>query len=470
MRRVILAALVLAVGAVATGSASPSLEASQLTCKYGSKFVTKIVHGHKKRVKVCKKKPKPKPPPPTANLELTVQSTLDQVTAGNHVVLTLQAENEGPNVADDVTLTVDLPPGKIEAYGYGGSNESSGECDIQASATANHLECQFGTLRAEPEETLGLNEYAVLRIELEPDRAGDYTVSAKATASASTIDPNPADSSVAKSLRVLAGPAAADLGVAIESPSEPSSVPDGYTQTVTVTNAGPTEATDVLVTALVPQGATVVVPLLVNVDIASLLGTTCPPFFYGYLSTAIACIESVPSGATRTATLNISPSIHSPGTLTTDAVVSSYTRDSNLANNRASADVAVTPFVPAAGVDMRLAFDGAPKLTAGKQLVLPFRVSNLGLEDADDVAVEASITPPVTQLGLALQSDSEGVGCSSPDTGPIECQLSEIESDSRISGTMYAESIAAGSYTATVTITSPDLSAPLTKTIAFEVK
>ena len=178
----------------------------------------------------------------------------------------------------------------------------------------------------------------------------------------------------------------------------------------------------------------------------------------------------MPSGETRTATLNVAPSIHSPGTLTTDAVVSSYTRDSNLANNRASGDAAVTPFVPSTGIDMRLDFDEAPKLTAGKQLILPFRVSNLGLGDADEVAVEASISPSVTQLGLALQSGSAGVGCSSTDAGPIRCRLPEIESDARISGTVYAESIPAGSYTATVTIASPDLSAPVTETISFEVK
>jgi len=63
MRRLALAALLLALGGVLAGPASSSGQAPQLTCKYGSKYVTRIVHGHKKRVKVCKKKPKPKPPP-----------------------------------------------------------------------------------------------------------------------------------------------------------------------------------------------------------------------------------------------------------------------------------------------------------------------------------------------------------------------------------------------------------------------
>jgi uncharacterized repeat protein (TIGR01451 family) len=269
---------------------------------------------------------------------------------------------------------------------------------------------------------------------------------------------------------VLAGLAGADLSIVVESPSQPGSVPDGYTQSISVTNHGPTEATDVFVTALLPQGATVTAPVSINFDIVTQLGSACPPFFYGYLSTALACFESVPSGETRTAKLNVAPSIHSPATLRTDAVVSSYTRDSNLVNNRASGDAAVTPFVPSTGVDMRLAFDEAPNLTAGNDLILPFRLSNLGLGDADEVAVEASISPSIPRLGLGLQSASEGVGCTSTDEGPIECRLSEIESDTRISGTIFAPSIPAGSYTARVTITSPDLSAPVTKTIIFQVK
>jgi hypothetical protein len=469
MRRVALAAFVLALGGILAGPASPSQQAPQLTCKYGFKWVTKIVHGHKKRVKVCKKKPAPKPPPPKADIELTMDSTIDQVTAGNHVGYTLVAENEGPQIADGVMLSVDLPPGKTEAYAYGGGDESSGECSVEMTATATHLECHLGTLSVETDEgTAGGNAYAFARLELEPSQAGDYVVSAKAT-SESTVDPSPADASATKSLRVFAGPPAADLSVSVESPAQPGSVPDGYEQAVTVTNAGPTEATDVLVTVLLPQGATAMAPAQINFGILSFLGARCPPFFYGYQSTAFACFEAIPSGATRTATLTVGPSIHSPGTLRTDAVVSSYTTDSNLTNNRASGEATVTPFLPAAGIDLRLAFDGAPKLEAGKQLILPFHFSNLGLGDVDQVAVEASISPSVSQLGLGLQTADVGVGCASTTDGAIACRLAEIESDARVNGSVYSPSIPAGSYTATVMLTSPDLSTPVTASTTFQV-
>ena len=180
------------------------------------------------------KKPKPKPPPakPKADLQLTMSSTLDQATAGNHVVYTVLAENKGPQIADATTITMDLPPGKAELYGYGGSGEPT-ECAVTASASGNHL--------------------------LEPSHPGDYTVTGQVTSS-TTLDPSPQDARTTAPLRVLPGPPAADLSIVLESPPQAQSIPGGYDQTISVTNHGPSEATDVLVTALLPQGASATPP------------------------------------------------------------------------------------------------------------------------------------------------------------------------------------------------------------------
>ena len=471
MRRLALAALLLALGGVLAGPASSSGKAPQLTCKYGSKYVTRIVHGHKKRVKVCKKKPKPKPPPakPKADLQLTMSSTLGEATAGNHVVYTALAENKGPQIADATTITMDLPPGKAQLYGYGGSGEPS-DCTVTASATGNHLECKFGQLDVESDEFFGGSAYAYVTVQLEPSQAGDYAVAGKVT-SETTQDPSPQDASATAPLRVLSGPAAADLSVLLESPPQAQSIPAGYDQTISVTNHGPSEATDVLVTALLPQGASATAPALafVQPDLLTFLSTQCSPFAYGFYSSAIACFTSVGSGETKTATLHVEPSINSPALLRTDAVVTSYTRDSNLANNRAAGEATVSPFTPAAGVDVRLSFDPKTELAAGKTLVLPFRFANLGLEGADDITVDATVSPSVETLGLGLNVASGGFGCESTSESS-SCTFGELESDARGTGAIVAPSIAAGTYTATVTITSPDLSAPVRATQTFVVK
>jgi uncharacterized repeat protein (TIGR01451 family) len=472
MGRLLPAALmVAAVGLWLLGSSAGQARTSadpQLRCKYGSKVVMKKVHGHKKRVRVCKKKPKPKPPPPQANLELSMRSTLEQVTAGNHVAYSFVVENGGPSFAEDTKLSVELPPGGIEVYGYGGSSQSQA-CSVNESASANHVECNFGELAPESDENEGLVAYAFLSVQLEPSQAGDYTASAKVVGS--TADPSPQDATATKPLHVLPGPPSADLSVSLQSAPTPADVPDGFTETISVTNDGPTEATDVLVTLLLPQGASAIPQIPSSNDIFFSLNGFCPPYFYGLLTTSAVCFDSVGGGETRTAEVRIEPSIHSPATLRTDAVVGSYTRDSNLANNRGSGETAVNPFNALPGVDLRLSFEQPPALTAGKELILPFRLSNLGLAEADEVDVAATITPSIPKLALALATGFTGsVGCESLADGPSSCRLSELASDARATGVLYTSAAPAGSYTATLTVTSQGLGAPVTATTTFEVK
>ena len=103
-----------------------------------------------------------------------------------------------------------------------------------------------------------------------------------------------------------------------------------------------------------------------------------------------------------------------------DAVVGSYTRDSNLANNRASGETAVQPFSAPAGPEHTALVRPAAVLSAGKPLLLQFQLRNLGLGDADDLTVVASTTALIPRLTLALETNGSGVGCASTDTADIQ--------------------------------------------------
>jgi len=466
MSRTALAAVALAAFGVLVSPAAPSSPAApQLHCKYGSKVVVKLVHGHKKHVRVCKKKPPP--PKPKADLELELSATLDTVTAGNHVAYTALVENSGKAYAEDTKITIDLPAGKADVYSYGTSEPAS--CNDEESGTSRHVVCDIGELAPEATaEEAGQLPYAFLHVVLEPDEAGQFTASAEVESS--TPEANPDNDSMTKSLHVLPGPPSADLSVSLTSSPDPVSVPDGYTETVSVTNTGPSEATDVYITVLLPQGASVAPPSIFD-PLTTLVPTgICPPYVYSFLNTTVACFDSVGSGQTQTQTFDIAPSIRSPGTLKTDAVVSSYTRDPNLANNRASADTTVSPFQPPAGVSVSLTFDPLPDLVAGKPLVIPFRLSNLGLADAEEASVEGSISPEVAGLELDLAGADSAIGCFSTDQ-PIDCHLDDgLPSDTRYRGFLSAPSVSAGTYTATVTLRSPDLPYTVTVSEPFEVK
>jgi uncharacterized repeat protein (TIGR01451 family) len=464
MRRLVLVPVVFALGGILAAPATPSRQAPHLTCKYGFKYVTKIVHGHKKRVKVCKKKPLPKP---QADLHLTLSATLEQVTAGNHVAYSVVVENKGPAVATNLTLSVDLPPGDAELNGSGGSVEP--DCNLTKQQSSNHLECRFSELAPESDTESGISSYEAMRMLLEPDTPGDFAASAKITFGAQTVDPHPADDAATKPLRVLAGPATADLDVGVSSSPIPASVPEGFTETVSVTNHGPTEATDVYVTLLLPQGATALPEIPFDIENLLFSASLCGFYPYGLLSTAIVCFDSVGSGETRTETLDIAPSIRSPATLRTDAVVSSYTRDLNLGDNRTTTETPLEPFTPAPGPDVRVAFGHLQDFSAGKAISIPFRLSNLGLGDVRSPTVTASIDPPLQTLGFGVSAEGD-IECNESSAGTAECKFGGLPSDAHLVGTLYSESVPAGSYTATVTVTSPDLAAPVTATTTFQVK
>jgi uncharacterized repeat protein (TIGR01451 family) len=462
MGRLILAILVFAlVASFASpgGGAAPAQRG--LTCKYGFKYVVKIVHGHRKRVKVCKPKPKPKP---QADLELELNAIPDSVTVGNHVAYTFVAENQGPAYADDVTIAVDLPAGENELYASGGSEEGA-SCDFTTEGGGTHVECHFGQLAPESQaEQVSQSPYAYVRVVVEPSTAGDVTAHAKITSS--TADPHPENNEVSRPLHVMAGPASADLALALT--AEPgATVPDGYTETVSVTNNGPTDATDIYATLLLPQGATVsVLPLAALIPFRFVPTGLCPPYVYSFISSSIVCFDSIASGETQSKTVRILPSVRPPSTLRTDGVVAAYTRDADLSNNRAFATTTVAPFTPQPGPDIRLSLVPPGTLKAG-DISIPFRLENLGLSDLDGVDVSASVSPALTNPVLSLLAVSSTTECASTDT-TTACHLGSIESDSRQVG-VISGTAAAGTYTATVTVSSPGLSAPVSDKATFHV-
>lgn len=464
MGRLLLATLAVTLAAISAGPAGAAPARSSLTCKYGFKYVVKIVHGHKKRVKVCKPKPKAKP---QADLELTMSGKPDQVTAGNHVSYTFVVENAGPAPADDVKIEADVPAGDPEIEAYGGSGQDA-QCELTSpGAGLTHLTCMFGQLPFEGQSSEELqSSYAFVHIVIETSTAGDMTTQAKATAA--TADPHPENNEASKALHVLPGPASADLSLAI-TPAPGATVADGYEETISVTNHGPTDTTDVYVTALLPQGATLaVLPPFFDLVLRQPFAPAglCPISVYALFGSALACFDSIASGETQSKTIRVLPSIVTPATVQTDAVVTAYTRDPDLANNRASSTTTVAPFTPKPGPDIRLALEPPANAKAG-QIAVPFRLENLGLGDLEGVDVAATVTPNLTNPTLFLVTINSATECSSTDA-TASCLLESIESDSRQLGAVIGTA-AAGTYNVTVTVTASNLSTPVTDTATFQV-
>jgi uncharacterized repeat protein (TIGR01451 family) len=475
MRRLAAAALTATVVAVLltlapSGSSGAEPAAGQARCR----LVTKMVKGHRKRVRVCKPKPKAKPKPkPPADLLVRMSSSLDHVTAGNQVGYSVQVANRGPEAATDVSVTVDVPAEEVSFYGYGGSADV--QCNSERIESRTQLRCSVGRLEAQagaPEPGDAGPSSAFLFLVAEPEDAGSFVTESRVQSS--LRDPQPEDNVARRELRVLPGPASADLHASISATPDPASVREGLTETVSVTNTGPSEATSVYATVLLPPGTRLVdAP---QVDGQSEFVGLCPPYVISIAQTAAVCFDAVEAGQTRTTSLHLELDIRAPPALETDVSVSAYTKDPNLADNHASLTIAVAPFTPPAGVDLVATLTPPTSAVSGQPLALGIRVVNLGLADAHDVHVRFT-TPSVPNFGslFALVSgdlDNADVACSLAE-GAFECNIPDFESGAGLTGVLVADAPAAGTLSVTATVTSStDDATPAdnTSTASFEVK
>jgi uncharacterized repeat protein (TIGR01451 family) len=155
-----------------------------------------------------------------ADLSLTLRDEPDPVVAGTLLTYTLTLTNAGPSDARGVQVTLTLPSGLTVL----GLSPSQGTCGMST--------CALGDVSAGGTATL------LLRARVNAGTpAGSLTLSAQA--SASTPDPNPASNTAAETTTVQTQ---ADLSLTLR--DEPDPVVGGtlLTYTLTLTNAGPSDA------------------------------------------------------------------------------------------------------------------------------------------------------------------------------------------------------------------------------------
>lgn len=188
---------------------------------------------------------------PRADVRLT-KSGPDSVVAGTSISYTLTATNWGPSDAGATTLTDDIPA-EIEA---GSATTDRGTCEIQEdtpSAGGQRLHCDLGALPATGTGTgAGAAATVTLNGTVAEDASGELTNTG--TASSTTADPEAGNNTASAVTEVTRS---FDLAVAKRAnraslPAGAPNDPEPVDYTITVTNNGPSVATDVTVTDLVP--------------------------------------------------------------------------------------------------------------------------------------------------------------------------------------------------------------------------
>ena len=260
--------------------------------------------------------------------------------SGGNLTCTLMAVNKGPSTATDVTLT-DLLSGVVSLVR---SSSSQGNC----SEAAGIVTCTVGTLAS--------GDNATVIIIVNAKTVG--TITNTATLTSKGQNPNPGGNIAFQTTTVNP---AANLRIIKEDFRDPILDGESPTDTLFVTNIGPSDAPEITLTDTEPEEMSFV---SVSVDCAEAGGL-------------VACNHSHPAPGDNT-TVTIVATPNSTGNLINTASVTSSVADSNPGDNTTIVSTTVRP-----AADLRLTkTESADPVPLGDNLTYTLIVTNGGPSDA----------------------------------------------------------------------------------------
>jgi uncharacterized repeat protein (TIGR01451 family) len=311
---------------------------------------------------------------PATDLAVEISSSVPIVGIGQAFQYVVTATNNGPLDATDVVLSDTLPAG----VSFVSATTDQGVVPTQAGGV---VAVTFGTLAA--------GDSANLTIVVDPTASPGATLIDSASVAGQQADPNPANNTATMDLMVQS---VSDLAVlATAQSSGPPLVGQPLTYTITVSNQGPADEPDAVLSGALPAGMTV--------DSLNSTQGVAPTINQGILT---ADLGLLPANATATVTLVVSPGANDTGPVTAGFAVQGQNVDPNPSNNTAQVTVDVGP---ATNLSVAIA-PGPGQAVAQVDWTYTLKVSNPGPSDATGVTA-ASILPPDVQFVSA--SCSPGV-------------------------------------------------------------
>jgi uncharacterized repeat protein (TIGR01451 family) len=238
--------------------------------------------------------------------DLTVQISADTAVAANGVSFdyTVTVTNNGPTDATSVILAETLPSG-VEL------NSDSTDAAVTPTVSNGVVTMVL--------DTLGAGASATLSLGVTTTAPPGSTLVDAATVQGAEADPNTANNSATLRLPVRG---VSDLSVTAAAQTGSGYVGQPLTLIIDVTNNGPADEPDAVLSAALPSG--------VNVDSTSSTQGGDPPVNQGILT---ADLGPLAKGQTAVVTLVLTPGVSDVGTLTTGFSVQGQEYDPNLSNN-----------------------------------------------------------------------------------------------------------------------------------------
>ncbi len=237
---------------------------------------------------------------PTADLSASEAGSPMTIPAGGDIAYILSAASAGPNRATNVTLSDVLPSGVT----FVSANPTQGTATFaNGTVTAN-----FGTLDN--------GQSAGLVLVVRPSQVQPITNTV--TVRADQADPNPANDTATVTTTTLPPPPA-DLSVLVTAAPPAIALGQTLTYSIAVTNDGPSPASGVVVTNVLPAGSSVISSQSTQGSLSTANGTIT------------ASLGLLAPGASALITIVVKPGAE--GTAVDSATVSADQPDNNLANN-----------------------------------------------------------------------------------------------------------------------------------------
>ncbi|MBB4744208.1 putative repeat protein (TIGR01451 family) [Actinoplanes octamycinicus] len=363
-----------------------------------------------------------------ADVGVTMTNTAG--VAGSPITYTATVTNAGPSMARGLVLA-DVIPLATATY----TSASGGTCAVTPIGT---LECQLADMMPSTSTTVTIN--------MTLKASGGGAVNNAVSVTSSTPDPSAANNNFSVQ---SAGTAVADVGVRLGLSQLSAYAGDSVTYTLTVTNNGPSDATNVTFNTVTPPGVTIV---------------RNSPY-----CTANACtVGTLPAGASiqlgGTATLGASAAA-GPGFASTTVI--SPTTDNNAANDTDTINFTVLLRADLA-VTQTLGNPSDPSaLVAGQTVTGAVRVVNNGQTRAEGVVLRQAIpagrpVPAASASAGSCTFQGTVTGGVTPDGGSYVCNLATLAASADWQITFAAVLLPTGygstayGRTATVSASTPD--------------
>ncbi|WP_223585902.1 DUF11 domain-containing protein [Microbacterium sp. OVT16B] len=351
---------------------------------------------------------------PAADLAITKTLDTAALVAGRPATFTITVTNNGPQTGTGVTVTDAIPAGLTNVQ----ATPSGGSCTVGGTVT-----CSL------PDLAVGASATITLTGTVSPTLNPGAALTNTASVAGSRFDPNQSNNTATASGTLNAE---ADLSIVKTFLPTAPVAGDDVTYTLTVHNAGPSEARDVRITDPLDP-ATAFVSATPQQGTCSLSGDV------------IGCLlGTLAPNATVTVTVVAHLDPDAVAAVQNSASVTSSTPDPDPSNN-----VDSTSFDPTIIADLAVTKTAsAAQVSAGGTVTYTLVVTNNGASDAVNAVLDDTLPAGLTVSSVATTSGS----CATPSPSRIQCTWADLPNGASSTVTLQAL-VAADAPTGTLTNT-----------------